>query len=477
MHLIRKTISIACSCLLLIPISCLGQSSNENSDVKKIEELIAKFAEVEFSDGYYISQELSEFKGVATPHLIEGLRSKDPRVRKGCTAALSYTVGGYQDYSGRHYVADAAEPLLAAASVEKDEQVLWYMAQAIECIRPSANKAIPVLIELSKRGGDQLKDQVIEAIESYGAEAAPARTRLHEIYRETTGDTLRTAIHFAIQKIGVNEDDVELIANSEIEGSRDIATAINVVLDFPNEAIEFLSNHPRAMENQEIFFRRKLFEIFEKPKERTKKLRKFLEKRDDLPTILRVRIGSPEQKAALEKKLAMLEDDPHQQSFVKACIRALKKKQEPPVVKISKDSPGEFRPASAHPGTDKRRMTKSLGHGDGYTEVLITGSLILADGTPAKNPKFYAANDRMLLGKKQKIETPLFKYDSSTGRFAYFTNIFAAYQMGKGQQPGPYQTGVATTLVEADNAESLIVEFFDEMPEVEIKLPLKPSDK
>ena len=38
------------------------------------------------------------------------------------------------------------------------------------------------------------------------------------------------------------------------------------------------------------------------------------------------------------------------------------------------------------------------------------------------------------------------------------------------REPGPYQTGKALTLIETDNAEDLVVKFYDEMPDVRIVL-------
>jgi hypothetical protein len=111
-----------------------------------------------------------------------------------------------------------------------------------------------------------------------------------------------------------------------------------------------------------------------------------------------------------------------------------------------------------------------MGHGDGFAMVLITGRLLLPDGTPAKNPKFYDRNDRMLLGQSMKAEAPIM-YDPVTGRFSYFTSVFAAHSRGEGQKnPGPFQTGSAVVLIEAEGAEPLTVSFYDEMPEVEIIL-------
>ena len=115
-------------------------------------------------------------------------------------------------------------------------------------------------------------------------------------------------------------------------------------------------------------------------------------------------------------------------------------------------------------------------HGDGFTRVLITGRIVLKNGHPPTNVKPFNTNDRMLLGKRLR-EGAAIKYDPKTGRFAFFTCVFGAYAGGEGaMEPGPYQTGAATVLIEADGAKPLEVTFFDEMPDVLITLtPSEPA--
>ena len=62
------------------------------------------------------------------------------------------------------------------------------------------------------------------------------------------------------------------------------------------------------------------------------------------------------------------------------------------------------------------------------------------------------------------------KYDPQTGRFVFPTRVFAAYSLGKEAEPGPYQTGPAVVIIEADDCRPLQVVFYDEMPDVEITL-------
>ena len=76
----------------------------------------------------------------------------------------------------------------------------------------------------------------------------------------------------------------------------------------------------------------------------------------------------------------------------------------------------------------------------------------------------------MLLGTMQDYSETLM-YDHQSGRFVFLTNVFAAYSMGDDQpESGPYQNGSAQIRVEAAGFKPLVVQFFDEMPDVRITL-------
>ncbi|MCA9225537.1 MAG: hypothetical protein KDA47_07990, partial [Planctomycetales bacterium] len=120
---------------------------------------------------------------------------------------------------------------------------------------------------------------------------------------------------------------------------------------------------------------------------------------------------------------------------------------------------------------DSRRDKTTLLHGDGITSVMVTGEIRGADGSHPRTVRFYRTNDSMLLGSKQDRHAPLL-YDFQSGRFVFLTSVFAAYNYGgNGQaEPGPYQTGSAQIRVEAAGFVPLVVQFFDEMPDVRITL-------
>ncbi len=120
------------------------------------------------------------------------------------------------------------------------------------------------------------------------------------------------------------------------------------------------------------------------------------------------------------------------------------------VIEINSKKPVAFRPASAWPNTDDTRLSKtSLGHGDGFTPVMVTGEIRGMDGTLPEIVQFYRTNDSMLLGSKQNYQQSVM-YDARTGRFVFLTLVFAAHSLRNDQaEPGPYQTGSVQIRIEA----------------------------
>lgn len=141
---------------------------------------------------------------------------------------------------------------------------------------------------------------------------------------------------------------------------------------------------------------------------------------------------------------------------------------------VDAEHPVTFRPASAWPETDERRMfPTTTGHGDGFTTIFCTGEVRRADGTHPEHVELFRTNDAMLLGTEVSHPTGML-YDAPTGRFVFMQMVFAAYARGEGKrEPGPYQTGSAQIRIEAQDCLPLTIQFFDEMPDIVVTLEKK----
>ena len=422
--------------------------------------------------GYQIAIELARYKKEAMPFLIEGLKSPDPNTRKWCARAMTNTVGGYGDFSGGPDAESGGMPLLDALAAEQDEAVAWYMIQAIGCIQPDPQKGLPVLLRILGRKGTKLKGAVVEALRLYASKARAAKPALIAMALGKTETSLQDDVFWALESIGIDENDaMQLSAVRFAERSwmeiRAASTLLCLLLDYPTATIAFLKAHPGILEHGEPWAVNALTRVLEDRSPAKASLRDYLLKREDLPSLVMARLQDPALLPAIKKRIERAA--PHERTFLEACARALGK---PPkrIVRISEKVPGDFKPKSAWPQIDENRWADGGGHSDGYTTILITGRLLMSDGSPAVDPRFFDVNDRMLLGQKRKDPAHI-RYDPKTGRLVFVTNVFAAYAVAEGQkEPGPYQTGRAKVVIEAAGAKPLEVSFYDEMPEVEITL-------
>lgn len=344
------------------------------------------------------------------------------------------------------------------------------MVQAVGAILPDSKTAIPILLRTLSSAEPDLQRLAVEALGNYGKDAASSKPALIDMLKKSGNDRLGFWIVNALSEIGVDQADARTLSLLQLPPSGDsTGEVLRLLLDYPEPALHFLKLHPDVLKN--VYRGRTLealLRVLKDTSPETAALRAYLLTREDLPSIAMVQVGSKELLPRIQARIAAA--DPHYRFFLDACARALGG----PVareVEISETKPGNFRPKSAHPGTDLDRWADGGGHGDGKTQVLITGRLLMSDGKPAIKPRFFDINDRMLLGLNLKDPTPLMRYDEKTGRFVFFTTVFAAFAMGGGQkEPGPYQTGSARMLIEAEGAKPLLVEFYDEMPDVKITL-------
>jgi hypothetical protein len=467
---------LRCICLALgldavaAAVSASAVSPDSSGGTDAIAALIGRLHDEGDSSGYGIANELAAYKRKAVPYLVEGLQSTDAPMRKWCARALTNIVGGFGDRSGMADAEDAGPALVSALAREIDSSVAWYMVQAIGQVLPDPNDTIPVLIDVLTSADVNLQCEIVATFGEYGTRAASAKPTLLALLRDSNDRWLQGWTVAALRKIGIGKADAGALSRLRFrEPGYEAGEVLRLLFDYPEEALFYLQSHPGVLDQLEFENSlQALLRLIEDRASETWELREYLSRREDLPSIAMVQWGIEEFLPAIRARMAAA--DSHSRTFLQACARALGE-QPRGVVRISETNPGRFRPASAYPRSDPDRRAPGGGHGDGFTPVLITGRLLMSDRSPAIEPRFYHTNDRMLLGEDRMDPAPLIRYDSDTGRFVFLTTVFAAYSVAEGQrEPGPYQTGSARTLIEAQGAEPLTVHFYDEMPEVEITL-------
>lgn len=447
---------------------------NENPGAgapQTIPQLIHRLKSESDDKAYYTAIELAKFKKAAVPALIEGLASSHAGTRKWCARTLTNIVGGFDDNSGRPDAESAGPHLLTALARERNPAVSWYMVQAIGKLQPDSEAAIKVLIGVLPDADTELQSEVLSALRQYGERAVSLKPALMALLKTIPNDSVRESLVETLSEVGITEADARVLSRLPFPASsRSAAATLMVLLKYPELALSFLKVRPKLMQEESMSWRNTepLFKVMTDSTSKTAALRSYLRQREDLPTTVMVYLGSPEFLLRIQQRIAAA--DQHSRTFLQAVARSLGEEPDR-VIEISEDHAGGFKPKSAHPGSDEDRWAESNGHGDGATLVLITGRLLMRDGSPAVEPHFYQTNDRMLLGERIKALAPLIRYDQQTGRFVFLTTVFAAYSIAEGQkEPGPYQTGPADTLIEAQGARSLKVTFYDEMPDVKIIL-------
>jgi hypothetical protein len=358
------------------------------------------------------------------------------------------------------------EAALRAGIESGDRKVRWYCVQSIQRLRPDAKQFVPVL---SKRMTEDAGDAWFYAwaIADYGEEARFVAPELAKLLSHAE-KKMRQWAAIALRDVGVDAETAKQLVDGTIKSNETEAADVFIALfSQPREAVRFAEAHPKMGDElqQRIRF---VYRALCKTGGDAELLREAIRKLTPPPPLIMGLLQDEKFLPALDEQMKTA--DPHTRTLLEACSRACGRAPQR-IVKLSKEQQGDFRPASALPGVDNKRQSKEMkGHGDGLTRVLITGTLRMEDGKPARAPQFFAASDRMLLGLAEDEPESLL-YDSKSGRFVFLTSVFAAYDMGEGAaEPGPYQTGSALTRIEAEGAQPLEVRFFDEMPHVEITL-------
>ena len=356
---------------------------------------------------------------------------------------------------------------LIALAQDSDAEVKWHATQAIGSVHAAAGDSVPALITILKGDDRTLANKAAESLGEFGAEAKTALPTLIEQLGKSEDDF---AFACAIREIGIDQMSADQIANVTMKQGAE--WLLIPLCTYPEAATAFLRRNPQAVDIP-TRDRYELIGFIREPKPALKELRDLLYSSEQLPLAIISQLGDSHFLPLIERKAKTASK--HQQAVLAACSRACGGPAGRVVV-IDESHPGDFKPMSAWPNVDRRRLSVgSSGHGDGYTEVIITGQILSAPDKPAADVKFFRTNDAMLFGTPTRQEEPVV-FDPKTGRFVFVTHVFAAYSVGKNQpEPGPYQTGSSQILIESEGSKSLQVQFFDEMPDV--RITLRPVQK
>lgn len=414
-----------------------------------------------------------------TDALIAGLADPDPRVR----GYAAVTLGELGTDAVRAY--DALVALLddqdrnaagwAAAALGKlGDGVIGRLRdglrsghharaflRALSERRDAAAVAIPDVIAHLQKAPDDLVAG-LSALGDIGKGDAAARAVVLVQVRNPDREIASAAL-MALTDIGLDEASARTVANLTLADSwYHTDSTFTALLPWPEQVEVFLRFNPSALHGEAVS------DVIAGWQPAAPAIRALILRQPDPPLKVLALSGDVTHLATLRTAKAKARG--YGSTHLAAYARML---GDPPdnVVRISAADAGSFRPPSAWPRVDRRRMKpKANGHGDGITGIVVTGVVRLSDGSHPKAIRFVGLNDRMLLGKREEHEEKRVLYHASNGRFALFSNVFAAYSDGEGkaEEDGPYQTGSLTTRLIADGAKPLRVVFYDEMPDVEI---------
>lgn len=342
-----------------------------------------------------------------------------------------------------------------------DERALPRLVELLSMASDSEAKRIPYFVGIP----NSVPEAALLAIRNYGTKAEAAKSEVLSLAVGQADEATRLAALRTMAEIGVTEAEAKRLGVSSTAEQQGVdAWVFHVLAKHPDIALEFLQQHPTVPSRLEldtsIWLRQQTGVEYTV-------LKKAVFERDDLPLKVMLQTRDPRYISVVKQRMEMVGSD--RRAYMAACARAL---GDPPghVVRISETQPGNFRPVYVG-----RVGGIQDGHGDGCVLVMITGRIRMPDDSPAVAPRFYRANDSMLLNENRKDPVD-FDYDPKTGRFLFHTTVFAAFSTAKDREPGPYMTGTARILIEAKDAKPLMVQFFDEMPDVEITLSCQPQN-
>ncbi len=387
-----------------------------------------------------------------------GVKDTDSEVRKAAAITLVYAPRS----------SDAVQTAVLTCINSDDSTVNWYVMQQKTKVWPKVDLVIENLIQSLSSQDYNKHSFASDLLRNYGEQARSYSERIVEAILKGGSHKDRSFKMYVLYDIGLNENAIRTLVNRADELTEEESAIVALsLLEYPDALQVLQAKHPNLIQSLEQHDAR-LFPFLCKHQYEPNKTRAWLASAESLPANIMGMLGEPRFIEEITKLEA--NSSTHEISFLSACKRACGAKAGL-VVDVDSEHAVTFRPASAWPDTDDRRRSKTaVGHGDGVAKVMVTGEIRGTDGSHPKTVGFYRTNDSMLLGTKLDYRKPMM-YDHQSGRFVFLTTVFAAYSMGDDQlESGPYQTGSAQVRVEAPGFKPLVVQFFDEMPDIRITL-------
>ena len=372
-----------------------------------------------------------------------------PRNSPACTDALQDVLNSHDSevrirgYSS-HYISKAELP--------KIERVIESILQDVQKHKPDE----PILFN--------------SCFFAYGSRLKPYSKQLIEaVFHNRKPGECPTGI---LPSISLSDEAVdELLLHADKVREPIAEYAFKAMLEHPQRLHELQAKQPKLAEYFDTSFPDLIYRILCQENEQAKHMRAWLSEQDRLPPTMMALIGNKKFVNELEKlePAASL----HHKKYLEACKRACGMQPENPV-QVSANQPITFRPLSATRGGDKSRNgPKEPFCGLGPCNRLVTGTIRNTAGKPPAKIKF---TEQLVRYDEDYKPIPFtiprqVKYDSKDGSFVFFQVVDVTY--GSRMELGPYKTNEIRIRIEAEGCEPLEVEFFDEMPHVQVTLAIE----
>ena len=299
------------------------------------------------SAAHYAAMELGHLGNPAIGPLKDALKAKDAITRQNA----AYAIGNMAGWGNLTEDKDSIAQLLIELTADPSSKVVWHATQAIGSVHASAERSIPALVRLLKHRDKEVVGKAVESLGEFGGEAKSALPALIELLGDDMGEDQRSTDH-AIWQIGIDRASARSLA--KLKTTAQVSWLFVPLCEFPDVAIQFLKNNPSAVDIP-ARERDALLRVMRDPDPRFKELRDALYTNEYLPLELIAELGEPRFLELIERKLKTA--NVYETTKLNACARACGAKAKD-VVAIGESKPGDFKPKSAWPGSDRSRIAR-----------------------------------------------------------------------------------------------------------------------